>query len=274
MVREKAVGNFVERIQRTPTEMAGWLELRKGFHTILYENGDFVVLRDRILADQAVHARIVGAARGSKGKHEFVSEDAPGGGSHDVVHCNWRQGVTVDILRDFACLGPGVSCRLRMKEGLDVHSSQGNDWISLGCWKIRLTYEGTLADAPDPRNSIFKRFIHSEEVNAAHPGMKTHYLESVVDILHGEFFYYFATPRDETTLAVWSDLLSSSAPAGTSAVPIITPPLAKVDVRLRLGLPLLVPLEKAVDPALKEKTLPNAKSAGCDIYKATYVLNK
>jgi hypothetical protein len=51
MIRDKAVSNFVERIQRrsSGTLQSGWLELRKGFHTLLKSNGELIVIRDGCL---------------------------------------------------------------------------------------------------------------------------------------------------------------------------------------------------------------------------------
>ena len=50
MVRDKAVGNFVERLQRpTAAVLPGWLELRKGVHSLLTAQGDLVVLREGVL---------------------------------------------------------------------------------------------------------------------------------------------------------------------------------------------------------------------------------
>jgi hypothetical protein len=50
MVRDSAVGNFVERLQRPSAVVApGWLELRKGVHTFLTAAGDLVVLGDGVL---------------------------------------------------------------------------------------------------------------------------------------------------------------------------------------------------------------------------------
>lgn len=50
MVRDSAVGNFVERLQRPTAAVApGWLELRKGVHTYLTAAGDLVVLADGVL---------------------------------------------------------------------------------------------------------------------------------------------------------------------------------------------------------------------------------
>lgn len=51
MIRDKAVCNFVERIQRisSGTLQSGWLELRKGFHTLLKSDGELVVIRDGCL---------------------------------------------------------------------------------------------------------------------------------------------------------------------------------------------------------------------------------
>jgi hypothetical protein len=53
MVRDSAVGNFVERLQRSASAgnaavVPGWLELRKGVHSYLTAAGDLVVLRDGV----------------------------------------------------------------------------------------------------------------------------------------------------------------------------------------------------------------------------------
>jgi hypothetical protein len=49
MVREKAVMNFVERLQREVPRTNIWLELRKGFNTFLDSNGDLLIFRDKVL---------------------------------------------------------------------------------------------------------------------------------------------------------------------------------------------------------------------------------
>lgn len=50
MVRDKAVSNFVERLQKPGTKIhPGWLELRRGFHTLLSKDGDLIILRDGCL---------------------------------------------------------------------------------------------------------------------------------------------------------------------------------------------------------------------------------
>lgn len=71
MIRDKAVGNFVERLQRVTLQQlqkqqkssstaapqllpAGWLELRKGYHTYLNEANDLIVLRDGTLRKNLV----------------------------------------------------------------------------------------------------------------------------------------------------------------------------------------------------------------------------
>lgn len=59
MIREKAVLNFLKRIQlvtqnETTGELVmsvpGWLELRKGFYTYLTLNGDLIIYRDGVIA--------------------------------------------------------------------------------------------------------------------------------------------------------------------------------------------------------------------------------
>eukprot|EP01032_Pedospumella_encystans_P013521 gene13521-15563_t len=50
MVRDSAVGNFVERLQKPSARLlAGWLELRKGVHSFLTESGELVILREGVL---------------------------------------------------------------------------------------------------------------------------------------------------------------------------------------------------------------------------------
>jgi hypothetical protein len=50
MIREKAVGNFVERLQRSQSNwISGWLELRKDFNTLLEDDGTLLVLKDGVL---------------------------------------------------------------------------------------------------------------------------------------------------------------------------------------------------------------------------------
>lgn len=58
MIREKAVGNFVERLQRPQsTWVSGWLELRKDFNTLLEDNGNLLVLKDGVLKPIVDHIR-------------------------------------------------------------------------------------------------------------------------------------------------------------------------------------------------------------------------
>jgi hypothetical protein len=49
MVREKAVMNFVERLQRDVPRTNIWLELRKGFNTFLDSGGNLLIFRDKVL---------------------------------------------------------------------------------------------------------------------------------------------------------------------------------------------------------------------------------
>lgn len=49
LVREKAVLNFVEHIQRSTPRTNIWMELRKNFSTYLDDNGDLLIFRDKVL---------------------------------------------------------------------------------------------------------------------------------------------------------------------------------------------------------------------------------
>jgi hypothetical protein len=49
MVREKAVMNFVERLQRDVPHTNVWLELRKGYNTYMDSDGDLLIFRDKVL---------------------------------------------------------------------------------------------------------------------------------------------------------------------------------------------------------------------------------
>lgn len=58
MIRDKAVGNFVERIHKPLLSngniASGWLELRKGYHTFMTDEGELQVLRDGVLRKNVV----------------------------------------------------------------------------------------------------------------------------------------------------------------------------------------------------------------------------
>jgi hypothetical protein len=64
LIRDKAVKSFLERIQgsRPIADAAGWLELRKGYHTYLSVDGNLIIYRADVL-DEAANA-----ARGNTGK--------------------------------------------------------------------------------------------------------------------------------------------------------------------------------------------------------------
>lgn len=56
MVRDKSVGNFVEYIQRPGLQTSSgytWLELRKGFYTLLTAAGDLYIFRDGVFSDRS-----------------------------------------------------------------------------------------------------------------------------------------------------------------------------------------------------------------------------
>ena len=49
MIREKAVLNFVERLQKENCRLNIWVELRKGFHTFLDDAGNLIIFRDKVM---------------------------------------------------------------------------------------------------------------------------------------------------------------------------------------------------------------------------------
>mmetsp|Transcript_1456 Transcript_1456/g.1595 ORF Transcript_1456/g.1595 Transcript_1456/m.1595 type:complete len:1112 (+) Transcript_1456:180-3515(+) len=52
MVRERSVKSFLERIQAR--KIVGWIELRKGFHTMLCDDGQLLILKDGVLSTGTV----------------------------------------------------------------------------------------------------------------------------------------------------------------------------------------------------------------------------
>lgn len=53
LVRDKAVSSFLERLQRPPFHR-GWIEMRKGFHTFLHEDGNLTIIQDGVLRGNLV----------------------------------------------------------------------------------------------------------------------------------------------------------------------------------------------------------------------------
>jgi tRNA(Ile)-lysidine synthetase-like protein len=267
MVREKSVGVFMERIQRKSTDMAGWLELRKGFHTYLYENGDFCVIADGILGDIAKTGRILNPNRGSNSLKGAVDENASSSSCAAVVedksamNCwsglsdnewNWKTGLTVDL--------SGIrSEALSMK---------------IGIWAVSISWvSDSSPSSPNPLNSLFKRHLEAETTPAALKESLA--LSSIRDVFSGSFEYLSAVPSHVNTLAIWSDFIvkaNSTFPEISKFSPVPVHALSKSDPRIRLGIPFLVPITPDAK-ALSAEQIKNM-SYSYTLIKVTYRLDK
>lgn len=338
MVRDKAVHNFVERLQQQQHTgsgtclVGGSLELRKGFHTVLYNNGDFVVLRDSVLGETATKNRVTNKKLGLTcySNAELSIEDDLTKGRKDG---NWEENMIFEILaidnntltdETNVCAQinksmtistspysnmSSIPCSLNLihRNSLDLLEEQTKktlqfNEIVLGNWQIRISFHGEVIDAPDPRlTKDFKKFLTSkvgEQSNFIQNalGINGNTLERVSGLLCGEFHYYFAMPLDCANVIVWADYLSESqnknkissltnivenpgngVKSVVEVMPVIPSCFSKLDNRLRLGLPLLVPATVVVSSQKQNNSGEDAQMAsdallphGFKLFRADY----
>lgn len=228
MVREKAVLNFMERMHRPSDDRWGWLELRKGFHTYLYENGDFCVISEGILSDRAISGRIACPNRGQrnpksqeKGGNNGSDVSSTTSGiisSEEMLPWNWPSGIQISL----------VDCK-----------NEGGLEVRLGNWSVKLEWKGDYESFPSPETSLFKRHFQSCECPAQLQSSKA--LVTVSDILEGQFEYWFAAPLICESLGIWSDVMIMDKKVSVDFHLLSVPALSQCDLRLRLGVPLVLP---------------------------------
>lgn len=192
MVRDKAVSAFLDRLSPSASGeevRAGWLELRKEYHTRLLEDGQLVILRPGVLSPLASLAR----GREKRAERE-VDEPAA-----------WSPGLRL----------PLASLALSHSEPYS---------IIIGVWMVEI-----------------------RRARAARAQERA--LVSLIDLLPGLFSYQLVVAEDDKeALVVWADHLTSSSPltgrdkANEKEAVKVPAALDRLDPRLRLGLPLLVPV--------------------------------
>lgn len=202
LIREKAVRNFMKRIGNHVEQLTvGWLELRKGFHTFLTSNGDLVVFKDGVLMTEA-----------DERTDSRRNRPTAVGDCVDNAAARSLQGMISDTAgeectffsQDFSGrLGPwSVSCRVVAKNADDGE-------IAERCWQEHLTRANSVRILESPR-----------------------------DLLGGSFAYSLVLPNDAACLQLIQQVVGNGAREGKYKPP---PALRSIDVKLRAGIPLLVP---------------------------------
>lgn len=178
MIRDKAVHNFMERLQRSKGKSetaSGWLELRKGFHTKLLTNGDLIVFRDGVLHDDANEYRVA--------KYKSVT-----------IEHNFSLTVTVETIGD-------------------------NFTLRVGNW-----------------------FIVVERLTTLQKPCDDPVIRSTVDLLCGEFEYHLQLSQNDKLIKLGDFYARGLKEREVLQFVKIPNSFSKFDLRLRLGLPLLVPI--------------------------------
>ena len=232
MVRDKAVGTFIERInirplchslcvqkcdetgkspqcatnfrnsseEKTEEFMAGWLELRKGVGVFLEYNGTLIIFKPDVFFTQMQGNGEVGLVKdleeGEIGVKQTVAEETQ-------KNTETSSNASTPTLR---------FCMPLLAE---------NKRLVLGAWEIRLRLD------IDPDSDIFQNYDFSPQHKA---------LPSVHALLAGNFSYALQVYTECQELE-----FLCAREAGRKAIAPPPPALTGLDTRLRGGLPLLAP---------------------------------
>lgn len=206
LIRDKAVKSFLERIQgsRPISEAAGWLELRKGYQTYLTVNGTLVIYRAEVLHDAA------NAARANTGKNGSILQS------------------------------------LLSKENEVFQLLAGSD----GPWGVdRVSSERQFVV---DRWHIHVKLLPPASISEYEDLIKTSAVLAMSDLLPGSFKYHLLLPVKENhdiELVLFRDhssrleVLRSRFSKRNTASRYWPQALMKMDMRLKTGLPILVPKE-------------------------------
>jgi hypothetical protein len=219
MIREKAVLNFLKRIQLVThssevseekdsegkagagagrqaadgngglvMQVPGWLELRKGFYTFLTPSGDLIIFRDGVVSP-AVDER---EEKERKGKEDRMESSV--------------------AMAELIAAG-----------------------IQIGSWKI--TAQELLKD-PSPEAAAAEKEEEEEESRLCEEDV-----DEIIDfqnILNGQFCYLIEMPLSISCLCLLQQKQRQQGKVSSSVKPLGSPALWNLDSKLRAGLPLLV----------------------------------
>jgi hypothetical protein len=206
LIREKAVRNFMKRIGSSGEGLTvGWLELRKGFHTFLTPSGDLVVFKDGVLAVP-----------------EDVADARKRRPVHQAVDSYGAQNPAALALALAYAPPPGETSGEAGGDELYPQEFVG----SVGAWIVICRVvstkpgddKGDAGDDCDWRECLSRANLRV--------------LESPADLLQGAFEYSLVLPNEQTCLQLIQHADGKYKPP---------PALRSIDVKLRAGLPLLVP---------------------------------
>ena len=239
MVREKAVMNFVERLQRDVPRFDIWLELRKGFHTFLDINGDLFIFRDKVL-------QIEGGYRQSTKQGGLQEKDDALPPSREDTSSK-SETCGMEILSIESNKATGTSQDISLASG---------DSIQMDSWQI-------ICEVLDSSHASFHQLV-------AEAG-DMHILPHPRELLEGGGFTYLlpldlpiSKGEDVTGNGEMRVHLRRHQSIKRPSIPVTA--LHGMDSKLRLGLPFLVP-SPFVYSTLDSKRLP------CHIVRLTYNYN-
>ncbi len=270
MVREKAVSNFVERLHRPTTTdsyiLPGWLELRKGFHTFLTQEGDLLIIRDGILRSNLV------VYNPATTRNQMLQSNGTGGstsarsiGNHDNVNltkfCVSASNVYLCIERS---IDDGSIARV-IDENL-LHETNARDFdeamevsillegeIALGPWAVKICTTSISPDSTVPLALNKKekkcKFVSELIANESHvpslsygvswpvysgSSVKFMLLKDAISAIESATHGSFSIMNNNIFLEEVSPL--------SLCLQALSIDLRAMDLRLRDGLPLLVPV--------------------------------
>lgn len=296
MVRDKAVGNFVERIQRPYQSssgkvglLPGWLELRKGFHTYVTEEGDLYIIRDGILRSNLVvynpattKNQLKQSGREMKGHDAHVALDL-----EEVLKIRYTQPCS-DVSKIKALLDgsveeisftgeEGSNAKVSYHESiLEETNSRDFDMSIVSDKAVEVMHANALLLGPYQVTLTSQKLIRATTDTLTIKGeKKKEYLKFIGDILDGEFAYDISWPvvlraneansveidlvlladiikHLETTLcssistSVYDydvdDVSNQTTALVMQSIKALSVDLKGMDLRLRDGLPHLVPI--------------------------------
>lgn len=302
LVRDKAVLNFVERLEKEPLPV-GYVELRKGVHSILTAQGELLVLRSLVLreemtitnpattANQLKQRRAGGCKekRAKRRQHRQINQANAAKASNDEDVLDVEEGISLQEMLANATLESAVAVEStsandvppaeesiissthitkEYKVAIDVLVDSKSNVVELQFDQDRLvawerdeytTFASTnkgIATIGDQLSSVrLGPWLVTVKMTSLSALPQERLLTNLEDILEGSFAFHVILPSRSAQgrLVLLYDAINSTDPAEevvedstrfpslADLQPWLSLDLRGMEVRLRDGLPLLVP---------------------------------
>lgn len=219
LVRESAVSCFMKRLQggdhvlsgsdELPPIVCGWIELRKGFQSYITPAGELVIFKDGLISSVDGNNKGKGKSKKKQSNMVITSVDSMPQQLQEDSYC-WPANIRIGI--DDLMINASASAAVSVR---------------LGSWSLRI-----------------RRGEVGEGANEAEVIPQQRILLNPKDLLNGMFSYnisYDWCQGDGVELGVYSDCRDPEAVSTMAEVyPVFA--IGGMDLRLRCGLPLLVPI--------------------------------